>query len=176
MKTLLLVGAVLATAVLLMRLIGGWLPRSHRASSRILLNQPRPLVWAIVRNQTDIANWWPEVRQVERLSDQVGQERWRQTLGNGVAMSLVIAEAEPPQRLRTVIDAEPGAPFGGGWLYELSVAGAGTELRVTEEGWIAHPILRGVARLMGHHRTLDSYLVALAHRLGETARPSHVRP
>lgn len=174
MKTLLLLAAALAAAVVVLRLIGSRLPSGHRASSRILLAHPRVMVWAIVRNQAELPAWWSEVKKMERLPDQVGQERWRQTLGNGFTMTLVIAESVAPKRLRTVIDAEPGAPFGGAWIYELAEAGEGTEVCITEEGWITNPLFRVVARLMGYHRTLDGYLGALARRFGETATPSHL--
>ncbi len=173
MNGLLLVLAVLATAVVLLWLIGAVLPRSHRATSRIRLAHPPEMVFAVVRNQAEVPAWWQEVKKVERLPAQVGRERWRQTLGNGFQMTLIVAEAEPPARLRTVIDSEPGAAFGGAWIYELTPSGEGTDVEVTEEGWVANAYFRVFALLMGHHKTLDSYLTALARRFGETAVPVH---
>jgi hypothetical protein len=131
-------------------------------------------VWAVIRNQQEVASWWPEVKQVERLPDQVGQERWRQTLGHGLQMTLIVAESAPPARMRTVIDAAPGAPFGGAWIFELSPAGEGTEVKITEEGWVANSFFRVFARLMGHHRTIDGYLGSLARRFAESAEPTHL--
>jgi uncharacterized protein YndB with AHSA1/START domain len=173
-RTLLLALAIVAGALVILWLVGWWLPRSHRAASRIVLRHPPDMVWATIRNQQDVATWWPEVKKVERLPDQVGQERWRQTLGNNFTMILRIAESVPQQRMRTVIDADPGAPFGGVWIFELSPAGEGTELTITEEGWVANPFFRVFARLMGHHRTIDGYLAALARRFAETAQPTHL--
>jgi hypothetical protein len=39
---------------------------------------------------------------------------------------------------------------------------------------VSNPVFRVVSRVMGHHRTLDSYLVALARRFGTTAGAEHV--
>jgi uncharacterized protein YndB with AHSA1/START domain len=154
--------------------VGSLLPRTHRAASRIRLRHPPEMIWAVVRNLESVPGWWAEIRKSERLSDQVGQERYRQTLGNSVDMTLVVAESVPGRLLRTTIDAPPGAAFGGSWIYELKPAPEGTELRVTEEGWIGNPLFRVMARVMGYHRTLDSYLTALARRFGEPAIPEHV--
>lgn len=174
MRNLLLGAALLGLVVLLLRLIGGRMPKSHHAASRIVLAHPPAMVWAVIRNQQDVATWWPEVKKVDRLPDQVGRERWRQTLGNNFTMTLVVAELVPQRRIRTVIDAEPGAAFGGTWIYELSPAGEGTEVTITEDGWIANPFFRVFARLMGHHRTIDGYLTALARRFAESAEPTHL--
>jgi uncharacterized protein YndB with AHSA1/START domain len=158
--------------VLGLLLTAGWLlPQSHAAASRIRLLHPPEMVWAVVRNLEGVAAWWPEVRKSERLPDQAGQERYRQTLGNNLTMTLVVTESLPPARLRTTVDAPPGAAYGGSWVYELRPAREGTDLRLTEEGWIGNPLFRVVVRIMGHHRTLNSYLAALSRRLGESARP-----
>jgi hypothetical protein len=89
-------------------------------------------------------------------------------------MILIVTEERGPNLLRTTIDAPPGAPFGGTWVYELTPSGGGTVLQITEEGWIDNALFRVVSRVMGYHRTLDRYLMALARRFGETAKPEHV--
>jgi uncharacterized protein YndB with AHSA1/START domain len=174
MSILLSIALGLAAIVALLVIVGVTLPRNHRAASRLVLAYPPDSVWAVIRDLQGVASWWPEVRSAERLPDQVGQERVRQMLGNNFAMTLLVAESEPPRRLRTVIDAPPGAAFGGAWIYELTPAGAGTEVRITEEGWVANPFFRLIARLMGYHRTLDSYLASLARHFGEAASPEHI--
>jgi uncharacterized protein YndB with AHSA1/START domain len=167
-------GLALATGIL--ALFGWWTPRNHHATSRLRLVHAPEQVWAVVRDLEGVPRWWPEMRNAEHLPDRVGQDRYRQTLRNNFTMTVCVAESEPGVRLRTVIDAPPGAPFGGAWIYELLTVGTGTELRVTEEGWIGPVIFRAIARLMGYHRTLDGYLSALARRLGEAARPEHISP
>lgn len=158
----------------LLAFIGSRLPLSHRATSRIRLAHPPEMVWAVIRNFEDVPGWWREVRASERLADHLGQERYRQTLGHNFGMTIVVAEAVPRRLIRTIIETEPGAAFGGAWIYELSPHGEGTEVRITEEGWIRPPLFRAVARVTGYHRTLDGYLAALARRFHEAARPEHV--
>jgi uncharacterized protein YndB with AHSA1/START domain len=174
MTLLLCALAGLGLAVTVLVVAGSLLPRTHRATSRILLRHPPEMVWAVVRNLEGVPAWWVEVRKAERLPDQAGQERYRQTLGNNFSLSLVVTESVPRERLRTTIDAQPGAAFGGSWIYELKPAQDGAELRVTEEGWIGNPLFRVITRLMGYHRTLDSYLTALSRRFGESAIPEHL--
>jgi len=174
MMVLLYVLLGLGLAVAALMVIGSRIPRGHRATSRIRLEHPPEMVWAVIRNFEDLPRWWPEVRTTERLADQLGQERYRQTLGNNFEMTLVVAESVPRERLRTVIETGPGAAFGGAWMYELAPLGAGTEVQLTEEGWIRPPLFRLMARLVGYHRTLDGYLAALARRFHESARPEHV--
>lgn len=174
MSGLLGVAASLAAVFLIVRLVGSRLTSNHRSASRILLSHPQAMVWAVIRNLQDLPTWWPELKKIERLPDQVGRERWKQTLGNNVTMTMIVVESAAPTRMRTMIDAEPGAAFGGSWLYELVPSGEGTEVRITEEGWISDPFFRVFARIIGYHRTIDSYLRALAGRFGETARPSHL--
>jgi uncharacterized protein YndB with AHSA1/START domain len=173
-RNLLLSTALVGLVVLLLRLIGGRMPRSHHAKSRIVLAHPPAMVWAVIRNQQELPTWYQEVKKVERLPDQVGQERWRQTLGNNFSMMLLVAESVPQRRMRTVIDAEPGSAFGGTWIYELAPSGEGTEVTITEDGWIANPFFRVFARLMGHHRTIDGYLSALARRFAESSAPTQM--
>ena len=174
MRGLLIVVASLAAAFLIVRLIGSRLSRNHRSASRILLSHPQAMVWAVIRNLQDLPTWWPELKKIERLSDQVGRERWKQTLGNNFTMMMIVVESAAPTRMRTMIDSEPGAAFGGTWLYELVPSGEGTEVRIIEEGWISDPFFRVFARIIGYHRTIDSYLRALAGRFGEIAEPSHL--
>ena len=159
--------------VVLVALIGLLLPRNHRVTSRIRLPQPPDSVWAAIRDIGRLTTWWPEVRKVERLEDVGGKERWRESLSGDMALVLLIAEESAPSRLRTVIE-DSGAPFGGEWIYQISPDGGGSVVEVTEDGWVSNPIFRVVSRLMGHHRTVDGYLSALAKRFGVSSTPEHV--
>jgi hypothetical protein len=93
---------------------------------------------------------------------------------DGSTITLVITRDQPPISLETTIDAPPGSPFGGRWIYRLERSGSGTQLTLTEDGWIDHKFFRIVSRVMGHHGTVDSYLRALNARFGGTDRPSHL--
>jgi hypothetical protein len=173
MRWILIVAGSLIGLVLLACAVGLALPRNHHVTSRIRLQEPPDSVWVVIRDLGQIASWWPEVKKVERLEDAAGKERWRESLGGDMALVLLVAEEGPPTRLRTVIE-DTGAPFGGEWIYQISPDGAGSVVEVTEAGWVSNPIFRVVSRLMGHHRTLDGYLSALAKRFGAASTPEHV--
>ncbi len=174
MKIFLYILGALALLVSVLLISGLVLPREHRATSRIELPVPADSIWEVIRDLSQAPSWWPEVKTASRLPDQDGQERYVQEMGDDFSMTLVIKESIRPTRLHTVIDAPPGSPFGGGWIYELAPSGSGTAVRLTEDGWIANPLFRVISRIMGYHRTLDDHLRALGRRFGETVRPEHV--
>ncbi len=51
---------------------------------------------------------------------------------------------------------------------------AGTEVTVTEEGWVEPALFRVVMKLRGGaHKTIDGYLRSLGAHFGETVSPRH---
>lgn len=173
MKIVLGIVVILIAVVGILALIGALLPRNHRASSRITLQKPIAEVWSAVRDLGALQGTWSELKSTRRLPDEAGREVWEQNAG-GFDMRLIVEEATPPSRLVTRIDAAPDAAFGGTWTYELRPAGGGTQLTVTEDGYVGNPIFRVMMKVMGVHKTADGYLKALGTKLSETVRPVHV--
>ena len=173
MKIVLGIVIALIAVVGVLALIGMSLPRSHRASSRITLRKPIGEVWNAVRDLGTLQGTWSELKSARRLPDEAGREVWQQNAG-GFAMRLIIEQATPPSRLVTRIDAAPDAAFGGTWTYDLTPADGGTQLTVTEDGYVGNPIFRVMMQVMGVHKTADGYLKALGTKLGETVQPVHV--
>lgn len=175
MKWVVIGVAVLLGLAGLVAVIGALLPRDHTASRSAVIHQPPETVWAAIRDLGGVPGWWPEIKSAERLPDQGGREVWRQTMRSNYAMPLEVAEADPPRRLVTRITAPEGAPFGGRWIYEIAPAsvggggggGGGSTVTITEEGWIANPVFRFMANVMGLDTTLKSYLKALGRKFGE---------
>jgi len=147
MKWVLIAVGVVVGLIVLITVIGAFLPREHTASRAMVLRQPPETVWATIRNLEGIAAWFPE----------------------GARVKVEVAEERRPAKLVTRIVPEPRAPFGGTWTYEIQPAPGGSRLTVTENGWIAVPPFRVVARLMGMDATIKQYLTALAKKFGETA-------
>ena len=174
MKWVWIVLGVLASVVAGAALIGALLPREHRASSQVTLRQSPESVWTVVRDLGRLPAFWSDLKATERLPDQNGNEAWAHTMKSGYRMPLEVMESTPPRRLVTRIASPPGAPFGGSWIYEIEAADGGSRITVTEQGWIANPVFRFVARVTGYYGTLDSYLTALGRRFGEEIRPVHV--
>lgn len=169
---LIAIGGVLGL-VILIALIGAFVPREHRATSSVSLHQPPDSVWRVVRDLGGITAWWPEIKESARQPDQDGHEVWRQKM-SGFDVPLVVMESTPPRRLVTKIDARAGAAFGGTWTYELTGDSGGTRISVTEAGWIGNPIFRFLSRFVfGYYGSLDGYLKALGKRFGESVQPVH---
>ncbi len=173
MKWLLIIIGVVAALALMTFVVGSRLPREHQAASQITIDRPIDEVWAAVRDFAAMPGYWPDMKKVERLPDRGGHEVWKQTLKNG-EITIEVAESSAPDRLVTAIDAPPGSPFGGRWIYRLERAGAATRVTVTEDGWIDNKFFRVVSKLTGYHGTLDSFLTALGAKLGSPSPPEHI--
>ena len=164
--------AAIAGLVAVVFVAGGVLPREHIATSSVTIRAPIDSVWTVVRDFSGMPAWWDELRSSERVSA-AGGERWRQNAG-GFQMELDVVADSAPARLVTRIVEEPGAPFGGIWTYALSPAeGGGTQVTVTENGWIGPPPFRLMGRVFGLHATIDGFLTALGRRFGEAVTPVH---
>ena len=62
--------------------------------------------------------------------------------------------------------ADPGA-WGGQWEIDLAAAGDVCRVTISEDGWVANPVLRLISKyLIGHTRTIDIYLADLARSFG----------
>jgi hypothetical protein len=90
-------------------------------------------------------------------------------------MRLIVEESVEPKHMVTRIDTAPNAAFGGTWTYELVPGGAGTQLTVTEDGYVSNPLFRVVMHVMGVHHSVDGYLRAVGAKLSETVTPEHVQ-
>ena len=170
---LLLVIAAVGMLILLV-IIGMLLPRDHVAASRIGLQQSPETVWSLVRDLGKVPAFWTDIKSSERQPDQEGRQVWLQRMKNGFALPLIIEEDLPPKKLVTRIAVTGKAPFGGRWIYQIAEAPGGSELTITEDGWIDNPFFRVISRLMGYHGTVDRYLRALTRHLGESGEPEHV--
>jgi len=149
--TLVVVGALLAVVVLVM-LVGAFMPREHLASS---------------------PPWWPDVTSSERTPQSGEGERWIQKTKTG-EMPIVVVREEPPRLLTARIDVPDDAAFGGTWTYQIEPVNGGTRVTVTEDGFINNLLFRFMANtVFSLHGTMDSYLRALGRRFGEEVNPEH---
>jgi len=146
---------------------------------RIRLAKPPGEVWPVIRNFASWPDWNPGVKEMTRLPDSEGRERWKLSDASGGFPSLVEVSEAPaggkPGRLRTRID-DPSLPFGGTWTWEVQPAGGGTDVTITEDGEIHNPIFRLLAKtVFGHHGTAEGYLKALGRNLGQAATTERIR-
>jgi hypothetical protein len=152
---------------------GSSLPREHVVTSRIELTQPIDQVWTVVRNPAALRGTWSDLTSAERVTDASGRETWAQTV-DGLEMRLQITEAQPPRRMVTTVVAGADAPFGGTWTYVLAPVQGGTQVTITEAGWINSPLYRAMGRMFGLHGSIEGYLRALGTHFTEAVRPERL--
>ena len=167
-QVMLIVVGVVVVAVAAVAVIGLLLPQGHTATRSARLAQRPEAVWAALTDIDNYPAWRPDVRRVERQSDEDGRARWREFGGNG-KIAYEVVESVPPSRLVTRI-ADHGLPFGGSWTYVVTpTSDGGSTVTVTEDGEVYNPIFRFVSRFVtGHTATMDKYLKALGKKFGES--------
>lgn len=174
MKWILIGAASLAAIVAIVVLVGAALPRDHVAAMAARIPATPESVWAALTTPADFPAWRSDVKRVEVLAATPTGASWREQ-GSSGAITYVVDAADPPRRLVGRI-ADQGLPFGGSWEYRIEPDGA-TASRVTivERGSVYNPVFRFASRfIIGHTRTIDTYLRALAKRFGGSAQPAVV--
>lgn len=157
----LLWGAGLVVTIVLVAVVVGWrLPVRHTVSRSTTVVAPPDTVFALITGFEQYPAWRSGVKQVEVLPG--APFRFREHGPDGAILFEV--RERTAERLVTRI-ADPGLPFGGQWTFEVRPAGAGTDLRITEDGEVYNPLFRFVSRyIMGHSHTIDRYLNDVAAR------------
>ena len=154
--------------------VGMSMPREHTVASRIQLTTPRDSVWAVLRAFGDYPKWDKDFKSSVRGTSRSGRELWVQDVG-GMTMSVEFKSVQAPSRMVTEIVTGEKSDWGGVWTYDLVANGSGTEVTITEEGWIKSPIFRVMMKAMGTYSTMDGVLKALGARFGEQVTPEHVK-
>jgi uncharacterized protein YndB with AHSA1/START domain len=162
--------AVVALAALVIYVAGLTMPREHRSRITTTLKASRDAVWTAITDYAAMPTWWPAVASVrmERLPD--GAEVTINTDRRGQEIAFRTAELRPPEKLVRVIVGDR-LPFGGSWTFELADAPDGTQLTLTEDGYINPPMFRTIARwFIGHDSTQKDFLAHLETRLAAAKR------
>jgi uncharacterized protein YndB with AHSA1/START domain len=158
--------------VALVLTVGSFVPRNHSVSVRARYAKPPAEVWAVITDFEALPTWVPGMKSVERLPDVDGRPRWVEQFGHGT-IPLQLVERDAPNRLVVRIDDVTGKmPFGGTWTWNLRAVPEGTELTLTENGFIRNVLFRFVANFfLGYTRMLESYLRGLGQKFGEVTEP-----
>lgn len=166
MRWVLIAAVVLVGVPAVLAVVGMFLPRGHVVRRSVRLRASPAAVWAVMSDLAAVPAWWPYLSKAERIEDRDGLEVWLETRANRWSVPLVTVEATAERRMvRRLADA--GLSFAGEWTYEIDSAEEGSVVRVTERGEVKSPVLRVFARAGDPRAALDSYLKALARRLGE---------
>ncbi len=171
MRYLLIAAAILGALVLLIVVIGWSLPVKHTAANGVTINTAAGPLYTLLTDVERYPQWRSSVERTERLPDSAGKTRFREVGSNGTIL-YEVESAEPNRRIVTRI-ADRSLPFGGSWTYELIPRGDSTTLRITENGEVYNPLFRFVSRfVMGHTRTIDTYLSDVAQHFDSAKDPN----
>jgi uncharacterized protein YndB with AHSA1/START domain len=161
--------AIVGGVLLLLTIIGAFLPRYHQVSRSVEIKQTPEILWQTITDYAHVPDWHREIVTVEKLPDRAGREVWRETYKGNYPITLETGATEPPRRLVRHIADEKG-PFAGRWEFDLAPTAAGCRVTITEHGDIANPFFRFMARLFMNPATyLDMYLEALAEKFNQEA-------
>jgi uncharacterized protein YndB with AHSA1/START domain len=170
MKWIWITAAVIGTLVVVVLVIGWLLPEKHRAQRQASFKAPPETVWELITNVEAFPSWRGDVKTVQRLPDRGGRPVWVEE-GSSGRITLAVERSEAP-RLLVLRIADPDLPFGGTWTYEISPAGNGSTLTITEDGAIYNLLFRVMARFVfGYEGTIAAYLTAAEARLASSTSP-----
>jgi hypothetical protein len=163
MKWLWLPGGILIV-MMVVAAAGAMLPVRHRATRRARFHQSPEALYAILAGPPD---WRTDVKSSGPLPDQDGRRQWWEQDSHGQKIRFELVEDSPPVR-RAVRIADPSLPFGGTWIFEISPAPGGADLRITEDGEVRNVFFRFIARfVIGHTRSIETFFKDLGARTGE---------
>lgn len=144
--------------------IGALLPRLHVARAETLVGAPPARVAATIRAVEAQPRWRKGVTAIEVVERRANGLRYIERQGRD-AILFDFAETVPDARFTSTI-ADPALPFGGTWTIVLTPEGAGTRVRIEEEGEVRSPVFRFFARFVfGHEATMRAYLADLERTL-----------
>lgn len=150
--------------VVILAVVGMFLPRGHRASRTVLYQAPPARVFATITDFARFPEWRSGVKTVELLGDDGRGVRFREDGANGV-VTYRVERRVPDSTLVTRID-DPSLPYGGAWTLEVKPAPDGASLTITEDGEIYNPIFRVMSKVIfSPYTTIDTYQADLRKRL-----------
>lgn len=160
MKWFLRVLMILGVLILLMFIMGSTLPQKHTATSSLAFTSSREEVWSVLTRFEEWPSWRTDLKSI-----QTGHNSFTEVNTDGESVEYQIDEFAPNERLITRI-ITPDLPYGGSWTYELTQAGNGCTLTITENGEVYNPLFRFMSKYMfGHTATMDTYLGSLKKRI-----------
>lgn len=154
------VGGGLVVLVVLVAVVGWFLPRGHHASVTGTIGAPPSQVFDLLVDVTRYPEWRHGVKTIELLPDDGEGTRFREDGPNG-AIVFRIEHAEGPNALRVRID-DRTQPFGGTWTYVLTPIVGGTRLTITEDGEVYNAIFRFLSRFVfSQTATMEQFVADL---------------
>jgi len=120
MKIILLILAATAELILLMALIGAFLPRTHQATRTALFNRKPSELYAVIHDFAAMPSWRSSLPGVELLPPRDGHACFREMSRHRPVTYIVLEDRAPEKMVTQIADEE--LPFGGTWTYEMNGA------------------------------------------------------
>jgi len=159
------IGGALALLIGVPLVIGACTEREHSATVARSYAASPDAVWSVISDFGRMAEWRAGVSKVEELDPVDGQRRIREHTKFGPMTFALQREDRPHVMVLGIVDEGQG--FGGTWTYELSEADGGTQLRITEDGFVDNLFFRFMAKyVFGYERTMRAYHDSLSAKLG----------
>ncbi len=151
---------------------GRSLPREHTVKSKVTIIAAPDTVFNVIRNIGTTNTWWSDMKSSRRVTSGRG-EMWEENMGPAGVIKVTISRVVPGKSMVHTIVDDGKQGWGGTWTYQVESTGAGTEVTITEAGYIESPFFRVMMKFRGAYRTIDSYLSSLGAHFGEPVTPRH---
>jgi hypothetical protein len=153
-------------AIVLALVVGGLAtPRDHAVARTITLPAAPNDVWITVRDVGRYGEWRHELESADIVDTDQPQTRWRETTTRGSITFGVSTDDAPHRLVARILDDD--LPFSGEWTWRIEPDGNGTRVTIAERGSVGNPVFRFIsAHFIGHTKSIDQYLQALAARHG----------
>jgi hypothetical protein len=164
-----IMGTIVAVVAIAL-VVGARLPREHIATVRVRLAASPQVVWSVLADPLSATQWRKDLKRVEKVADINGHAAWKEESGFGIITYELTESTEGVSRTTRI--ADENLPYGGQWEYRLLAAGAGTDLMVTERGFVKPALFRFMSRyIFGYTATMQGILAELGTKLGERVEP-----
>ena len=175
MRILYIILAILLGLILLIGVIGFFLPVGHSATIRAAIKAPAKLVYDTLLDWQAFPEWRSGVTSTEKLEVESGNPAWTEVSSFG-PLPMEVTERAPPHRIVGRIATED-LPFRGTWTWTIEDIGDGrSTVTITEDGEVTNPFFRFMSRLIfGHHKTMEVYLRDLGKKFGAEVTPVRVK-
>ncbi|MEN3368804.1 MAG: hypothetical protein V7609_947 [Verrucomicrobiota bacterium] len=170
MKLALIILAIVFALVLLVLVIGAFLPRNHVVSRQIILHRAPSEIYETVRDFKAAPSWRSDLQRVEIVPTDDNHFRFREQ-GKQGSVTYDLAEDRPNEKMVTrIVYQDLG--YSGTWTYTFKSEADGTRVQITEAGEVSNILFRFMSRFVfGQSGTIEKYLTALGKKFGESVSP-----
>jgi hypothetical protein len=141
MKWALRFAAIAILMLMVLAVVGTFLPVAHEASRSAEINKPPDVVFALFSDLNSYPSWW-----------------------DGATVKSEVVDSTPPSKLVTKVVGETA--FGGTWTIDIAPTPSGSRVTITERGEVYNVVFRALSKFVfGHTSTMEGCLAAAQKRL-----------